>query len=348
MVDDSAFERYAIAKHLETDREITVVGSARDGFDALTKIRSLTPDVITLDVEMPRMDGLAALKRIMAEYPTPVIMLSSLTQPGARTTIQALMHGAVDFVSKPSASISIRNVVEDLSIKIKVAAGAKRSVERIRAKNLLTETLASSPPGKLGLSPFQKGDPVIVIGTSTGGPRALQQVLADLPANLPAVVAIVQHMPPGFTRSLAQRLNEHSPLMVQEAQDGDRLARGLALLAPGDFHLRFKGDKQVGLDQGPRRQHVRPAVDVTMESASQYHQAAVIGVILTGMGADGTAGAACIKAAGGQVVAEDEATSLIYGMPRSVIEAGLADRVVPLPEVASTLVELVRCGNPGI
>lgn len=348
VVDDSAFERYAIAKHLETDQEITVVGSARDGLDALTKIRSLTPDVITLDVEMPRMDGLTALQRIMAEHPTPVIMLSSLTQPGARTTIQALMHGAVDFVSKPGASISIRHVVGDLSAKIKMAAGTKRSVERIRARNILTETSAASPPNKTGLSPFQKGDPVIVIGASTGGPRALQQVLADLPANLGAAVAIVQHMPPGFTRSLAQRLNESSPLTVQEAQEGDRLARGLALLAPGDFHLRFKGDKQVVLDQGPRRQHVRPAVDVTMESASEFHRAAVIGVVLTGMGADGTAGAASIKAAGGRVIAEDETSSLIYGMPRSVIEAGLVDRVVPLPEVASTLVELIRSGYSGI
>jgi two-component system, chemotaxis family, protein-glutamate methylesterase/glutaminase len=348
VVDDSAFERYAIAKHLEADPDITVVGSARDGLDALTKIQSLMPDVITLDIEMPRMDGLAALKHIMAECPTPVIMLSSLTQPGTHTTIQALMLGAVDFVPKPSTSISIYNVLKDLSAKIKMVVGTKRSVERIRATPPIAEPTASLHSGKTGLSPFQKGDPVIVIGTSTGGPRALQQVLADLPANLPAAVLIVQHMPPGFTRSLAQRLNEHSPLTVQEAQDGDRLARGLALLAPGDFHLRFKGDRQVTLDQSPRRQHVRPAVDVTMESACEYRHAAVIGVVLTGMGADGTAGAACIKAAGGRIIAEDETTSLIYGMPRSIIEAGLADRIVPLPKVASTLVELVSYGSSRI
>lgn len=345
VVDDSAFMRYTIAKHLEADHEITVIGSARDGFEALTKIRSLTPDVITLDIEMPGMDGLTLLQRIMTEYPTPVIMLSSLTQPGARTTIQALMRGAIDFIPKPVASTDIRGVTEELISKIKTAAVAKRSAAMVLPKTYLAEVIMPPKVNKIGPSQFHKGDPVIVIGTSTGGPRALQQVLSDLPADLPAAVTIVQHMPPGFTRSLAQRLNEHSPLTVQEAQDGDRLARGLVLLAPGDFHLRFKGDKQVTLDQGPRRKHVRPAVDVTMESASEQHRSAVIGVVLTGMGADGTAGAASIKAVGGQVIAEHESTSLVYGMPRSVAEASLADRVVPLPEVASILIEMIGRGN---
>lgn len=345
VVDDSAFMRYTIAKHLEAEGGVSVVGSAHDGLEALTKIPVLTPDVITMDVEMPRMDGLTALQRIMTEYPTPVIMLSSLTQPGARTTIQALMRGAVDFVTKPAASTDIRHVIEELSVKIKVAAGTKRPLATMTPKTQVTPEPAPVNAVKTGLRPFHPGDPVVVIGASTGGPRALQQVLADLPADLPAAVAIVQHMPAGFTRSLAQRLNENSPLTVQEAADGDRLAQGLALLAPGNFHLRFKGNKQVALDQGARRQHVRPAVDVTMESASEQHHQAVIGVILTGMGADGTAGAGCIKAAGGQVIAEHESTSLVYGMPRSVIEAGLTDRVVPLSEIASTIVEVLHSGR---
>jgi len=183
---------------------------------------------------------------------------------------------------------------------------------------------------------------LIVIGTSTGGPRALQQVLPRLPDNLPAAVVIVQHMPPTFTRSLAQRLNESSAFTVQEAASGDRLARGLALVAPGDFHLRFRGRKQVVLDQGPRRNHMRPAADVSMESAAEQHGAAVIGAVLTGMGTDGADGARCIKAAGGIVIAEHESTSVVYGMPRTVVEAGLADRVVPLPQVAPTLIELVQ------
>lgn len=340
VVDDSAFMRHTVAKHLEADPEITVVGKARDGLEALEKISALEPDVVTLDVEMPRMDGLTALKRIMAECPTPVVMLSSLTQRGARTTIKALMRGAVDFVPKPAARVDIGTVMEDLIAKVKAAAGARPATRQAPT------VIPSAPaPRKLGPRPFHKGDPLIVVGASTGGPRALQRVLSELPAELPAAVAVVQHMPPGFTRSLAQRLNATSSLTVQEAADGDRLGQGLVLLAPGDFHLQFNGIRQVALDQGPRRHHVRPAVDVAMESAADVHGPAVIGVVLTGMGADGTAGAECIKAYGGRVLAEHESTSVVYGMPRSVIESCLADQVVPLPEVAPTLMKWVKDGR---
>lgn len=349
VVDDSAFMRYTIAKHLENDGGISVVGSARDGVDALTKVPVLSPDVITMDVEMPRMDGLTALQRIMTECPTPVVMLSSLTQSGTRTTIQAIMRGAVDFVPKPTASTDMPLVIEELISKIKTAAGARRALQRLPARLLSSaETVPLQNQTKVELRHFRSGDPIIIIGASTGGPRALQQVLSGLPADLPAAVVIIQHMPPGFTRSLAQRLNENSPLTIQEAQDGDRLAQGLALLAPGDFHLQFKGDNQVALDHGPRRQHVRPAVDVTMEAASERYRSSVIGVVLTGMGSDGTAGSGYIKAAGGQVIVEHESTSLVYGMPRSVVEAGWADRVVPLPEVASTLIEVIYHGKPRV
>jgi len=349
VVDDSAFLRYTITKHLEADPEIIVVGSARDGLEALSKIPVLKPDVITLDVEMPRLDGLSALQRIMAEHPTPVVMLSSLTQRGTRTTIQALIKGAVDFVAKPEASTEIKSVVESLTLKIKTAAKVNVSQRSAVALPPRPDLKANSVgQDKLGLRPLQPGEPVIVIGASTGGPRALQQVLSDLPGNLHAAVMVVQHMPPGFTRSLAQRLNEASALTIQEAADGDRLACGLALLAPGDFHLRLKDHKQVILDQGPRRHHVRPAVDVTMESVAEYHKAAVIGVILTGMGSDGAQGAGVIKAAGGKIIAEDESTSIVYGMPRSVAEAGLADRILPLPQVATALVEMVNNGTHGI
>ncbi len=354
VVDDSAFMRYTISKHLETDANITVVGSARDGLDALDKIASLKPDVVTLDVEMPRMDGLAALQRIMTEYPTPVIMLSSLTKRGERTTIQALMRGAVDFVPKPTASADIRSVVDSLIEKIHAAVEAgipklsppPSQEEKSQIKRPRYFLASSKPqPVKVGLSPYRPGDPVVVIGASTGGPRALQRVLTDLPGDLPAAVAIVQHMPPGFTRSLAQRLNEASGLTVQEAAEGDRLARGLALLAPGNFHMRFKDGKQVTLDQGERRQHVRPSVDVTMESAVEHYKSAVIGVVLTGMGADGSQGSGVIKAAGGKVISEDETTCVVYGMPRSVAEAGFSDQVVPLPEVAAAIVKMVKNGR---
>ena len=337
VVDDSPFIRHILSKYLEAQPGITVVGEATDGLDALAKIPLLKPNVVTLDVEMPRMDGLTALQRIMAECPTPVIMLSGLTQRGARTTIQALMQGAVDFVPKPTAATNIRNVIKELSDKIKAASGGMPSSRP-------PTPLAPAPPKKikLGPSPFRKGDPVIVIGASTGGPRALQQVLSDLPADLPAAVAVVQHMPPAFTRSLAQRLNESSALTVQEAAPGDRLARGLVLMAPGDFHLQFKEYKQVTLNQGPRRNHMRPAADVSMESAAAHHGPAVIGVVLTGMGFDGTEGARHIKDAGGKIIAEHESTSVVYGMPRQVIKAGLADHVMPLPKVALKLIELVN------
>jgi len=339
LVDDSAFIRYTVTKYLQEDPELEVVGSVRDGLDALEQIPKLKPDVVVLDVEMPRMDGLTALKRIMVECPTPVVMLSGLTHQGARTTIQALMRGALDFVPKPDAKIDVHTVVSDLAAKIKVAAGSgTKSIKPPTTGDFKTL------PAKRGPRPLSREDPVVVIGTSTGGPRALQSVLTSLPADLPAAVLVVQHMPPGFTRSLAQRLNQASRLVVQEAANGDRLARGLVLLAPGDYHLKFRRAKQVELDQGPRRCHVRPAVDVTMESAVEFHGAGVIGVVLTGMGDDGTDGARRIKDAGGVVIAEHESTSVVYGMPASVVRAGLADRVVPLPKVASTLVELVTHG----
>lgn len=333
MVDDSAFICYHIGKNLETDPTIKVIGSAHNGLEAIKQIQTLKPDVVVLDVEMPGMDGLMALRRIMSECPTPVIMFSVLTKRGARTTVQALMRGAVDFVRKPEAKVELYTIVDELTTKIKTAAAA-------RSANLHTpEPAIYTPTTKSGLQQFQRGDSLIVIGASTGGPRALHQVLANLPANLPAAVVIVQHMPPGFTQSLAQRLNEISPLRVQEAAAGDRLARGLVLIAPGDFHLSFNESGQVKLDQGPRRNHVRPAVDVTMESAAEHYGPVVIGVILTGMGNDGAKGAGRIRVAGGKIIAEHESTSIVYGMPQSVIAAGLADRVEPLQAIPSVLLE---------
>jgi two-component system chemotaxis response regulator CheB len=349
VVDDSAFMRYAVTRHLEADPDITVVGSARDGLDALAKIPALQPDVVTLDVEMPRLDGLATLKRIMSEHPLPVVMLSSLTQQGARTTVQALVRGAVDFVAKPAVSSDIQSVMDELVGKVKMAAtGCTVRPQRHAAPVELPTSETALPPDKPGPRPCRATDPVIVIGASTGGPRALNRVLQDLQGDLPAAVVVVQHMPAGFTRSLAQRLNEICAIAVQEAAPGDRLACGLALIAPGDYHLRFEGRNQVALDQGPRRHHVRPAVDITMESAAKQHGARVVGAVLTGMGCDGTAGCRSIKDAGGRIVAEDESTSVVFGMPRSVIEAGLADHVVPVTEVGALLTRLVTNGNAGV
>ena len=343
IVDDSAFIRQSVAKHLPVaDPDIQVVGSARDGLDALTQVLALKPDVVILDVEMPRMDGLTALRRIMAECPTPVVMLSAFTQRGTSATVQALMRGAVDFVPKPDATIDLKVVIQELCFKVKNAAHARP------ATLPAPDSAPAVAPPKLSPRLLQRDDPLVVIGASTGGPRALQQVLVNLPAELPAAILVVQHMPAGFTRSLAQRLHQMSPLRVQEAEPGDRLARGLVLLAPGNFHLYLTQNGQIRLDQAPRRNHVRPAVDITLESAAAQYGRLVIGIILTGMGVDGTAGARCIKAAGGRIIAEHESTSVVYGMPQSVVAAGLADRVVPLPAVAPLLLEWIRYGTSGV
>ena len=342
VVDDSAFMRYTINRHLDADPDITVIGSAQDGLDALSKLPGLKPDVITLDVEMPRLDGLATLKRIMAEMPTPVVMLSSLTKKGAHTTVKALMLGAVDFVAKPSNSADTRTVMETLVSKVKSAASVGVS------KITHTETQRpkrETPVVRASLKSFSAKDPLVVIGTSTGGPKALQEVLSGLPANLDAAVAIVQHMPAGFTTSLAQRLNTLCPLTVQEAVDGDRLAKGLILLAPGGYHMEILASKRIKLTQGPRRNHVRPAVDITMESAAEHFGSSVLGVVLTGMGSDGTDGARKIHSVGGHIIAEDKSTSVVYGMPRSVAEAGVVDRVEALPDVASAIAEMVKRGR---
>lgn len=336
VVDDSPFMRMTIARYLERDQAIVVVDRAADGVEAVEKVGRLKPDVVTMDVEMPRMDGLAALKQIMAENPTPVVMLSALTQRGAGTTIRALMRGAVDFVQKPGAGLDLRTVMGELITKVKVAGGVRPASTQ--------ECQPDRDPvvEKAGPRPFRSGDRLIVIGASTGGPRAVAEVLTRLPSDLGAAVVVVQHMPAGFTRSFAERLDARTSLSVHEAIGGDRLARGLALVAPGDYHLRLKGKGRVVLDQGAQVNHVRPAVDVTMESAAKQYGPAVVGVILTGMGIDGTKGAGRIRSAGGMVIAEDESTSVVYGMPRSVAEAGEVDRVVPLPRVAEVLVELVR------
>ena len=335
VVDDSAFMRLTIRRHLGNDPDIAVIGHAADGAEAIEKVGELKPDVVTLDVQMPRMDGLTALEHIMTESPTPVVMLSALTQRGAATTIRALMRGAVDFVAKPGKESDLRAMMEELSAKVKTAA-------KVRPEGMQeSQAIEGATRAKLGPRPFRSGDRLIVMGASTGGPRAVHRVLSGLPPDLEAAVAVVQHLPAGFTQSFAERLDEHTSLSVHEAEQGDRLARGLVLVARGDHHMRFGRERRVLLDQGDLVNHVRPSVDVTMASAAERYGPAVIGVVLTGMGADGTRGAEAIRSAGGVVMAEDESTSVVYGMPRSAAKAGHVDRVVALPEVAGALVELV-------
>lgn len=364
--DDSAFMRYVISKELSVDPSIEVVGTARDGLDALEKVAQLKPDVVTMDLEMPRMDGLSALDRIMREQPLPVILLSSLTQEGAAVTIRGLEMGAVEFEPKPSAvqATASEATWQHLIAKVKHAGGLDLRRLRYRAPRTGSATGESGRRFPSGVQPASamhqpstppairrtrpsggRVDRVLIIGTSTGGPRALFEVVPKLPANLPAAVLLVQHMPAGFTRSLANRLNDVSPLAVREAADGDFVETGVALLAPGDFHMTIRKGGRVALEKTPPLHGVRPSVDITMESAAAVYPGMILGVVLTGMGSDGTRGAIAIRRAGGTVMTEDETTCVVYGMPRSVKEAGASDRVVRLDGMAEAIVEALAGTN---
>jgi two-component system, chemotaxis family, protein-glutamate methylesterase/glutaminase len=400
IADDSALMRQSVRRVLESDPEIEVLDAARDGLDALLKVERLQPDVVTLDVEMPRVDGLTALRMLMERSPRPVVMFSSLTAVGTDTTVRALGLGAVDFIQKPSVQhgAGFSTIADELIGKVKRAARARVRRPHVTASprppnaggsggpppppnaggsplyaspDLLGSVRSGmtreggevvgfglgsgrrdamsgaggagvAPRGMLGVAtPALYGgggapDRLLVVGSSTGGPRALAELMAGLPGDLPAAALLVQHLPAGFTRSLAERLDQGSALAVAEAQEHDALVTGRALVAPGDLHLKL-GGARVMLDQGPRRHGVRPSVDTTLEDAAEAFGPAVLAVILTGMGEDGTAGARAVKAAGGVVLAEDESTCVVYGMPRSVIAAGLADEVVPLDQMAAAI-----------
>lgn len=368
IVDDSVLMRQAVRRLLTADPGIEVVDVARDGLEALAKVEKLNPDVLTMDVEMPHMDGLSALKMLMERFPRPVVMLSSLTAAGAEATVKALALGAIDFMQKPSANVSggLTALGTELVAKVKHASQARVRKPMLSAlppsshgapppvgngaatlaRPSLTRGIqpAGQPGGAVG-APGREPDRLLVIGSSTGGPRALAEVVSGLPGDLNCAVIIVQHLPAGFTKSLADRLNQGSPLEVSEAKDGDILSVGRVLVAPGDFHLKVNG-RRVQLDMGPRRHGVRPSVDTTLETAAACFGPAVLTSILTGMGEDGTEGARAVKAAGGLVLAEDESTCVVYGMPRSVVEHGLSDEVVPLDHMAAAIVRRLPMLRP--
>jgi len=350
VVDDSAFMRRVVSEAIAAQADMEVAGVAINGLDALVKVEHLQPDVVTLDVEMPDMDGLTALRHLMARYPRPVVMLSTMTQEGAVTTLRALSIGAVDFVAKPSAAISLdfHRVKDELLHKIRVAARATargavpsgqwsvvsgQSFSKKPAPGTPRRTTDHRPP-----TTDHSFDRLVVIGSSTGGPRALGTLIPALPADGRTAYLIVQHMPAGFTKSLADRLDSVSQLQVREAAQGDQLAAGLALLAPGNMHLRISPSGTVELDEGPRVHGVRPSIDVTLTSVVERYGNLGLTVILTGMGHDGTAGAVALHEAGGVVLAEAESTCVVWGMPRAVFERGVTDRVVPLDGMAEAIV----------
>ena len=342
VVDDSALMRKLITQILQSAPDFEVVGAARDGLDALEKARLLRPDVITLDVEMPNMDGLAFLDALMPALPIPVVMLSSLTTAGAEITLACLQRGAVDFAAKPSGSVSLNlaDIASEIVAKTRAAASA-----RVR-------TPRAAPPLSLPSSPTPKAAPprsapgndfgsLVVIAASTGGPAALQEMLPRLPAGADAAWLLVQHLPPNFTPSFAKRLDLACQIRVREAREGDRLERGTLLVAPGGFHLELDAAGLVRLNQEPTLWGVRPAADVAMRSAAARFGAKTVGVVLTGMGRDGASGVRAIHAVGGACFAQDEATSVIYGMPREAAATGVPLRVAPLPDMANALTEWV-------
>jgi len=371
VVDDSAFMRKLISDFFVGNSKVEVVGTARNGKDAIKKIQSLKPTVVTMDIEMPEMNGLDALKEIMIQCPVPVIMLSSTTQRGTENAIAAIESGAVDFVAKPSGTISLdlHKIQNELVHKVEQAAmvpisklkkpsGSKKQQEPVtRASTVVKEpqqhgrtptlmnVAASNVATSKPLVEWSKvGKKMVLIGTSTGGPRALQEVITKIPKSIQAPILIVQHMPAGFTKSLATRLDQLSEIAVKEAEQGDILQNGVAYIAPGGYHLKLR---KVGTTFGivldnqeaPRSGH-RPSVDVMFEDVSQYKDFDKVAVIMTGMGHDGSNGLKALKKSGNVIaIAESAETCIVYGMPKAAVETQLVDEVADVDDIAQTIMK---------
>ena len=374
IADDSAFMRKVLSDLFNSQSDFQVVGTAVNGQDAIEKVKRFQPDVLTLDVIMPVMDGLNALAVIMEQCPLPVVMVSSTTQKGTNETIRALALGAVDFVSKAGGAISkIDTIKDEILAKCRLAAktharknfaASKPLVYSPKPPNVEPTTRRIEVKRRTGLVLGQKptinrvpsttalvkkiipgtGKKLVVIGTSTGGPQALQAVITRLPKNLPCGVVVVQHMPAGFTKSLAERLNSISEIAVKEAEQDEIIRPGQVYIAPGDYHLRIApagGERRIVLSQEPRVGNLRPTVNYMFDSAAQFGRD-LVSVIMTGMGSDGCEGMKKVKATGGYSIAQDEDSCVVYGMPKAVVDAGLADEVRPLNKIAEAIVEAVR------
>jgi two-component system chemotaxis response regulator CheB len=341
IVDDSAFMRNTLSSMISSDSEIQVIGFARDGIEAVEKVTLLKPDIVTLDVEMPRMDGIEALKKIMEKNPVPVLMVSSLTTEGARVTLDALDIGAVDFIPKnlSDLSINITKIKDILIDKIK-KIGKKGLVKGMRR----TPPRPLQMPEQPAYTPHRRVS-IIAIGSSTGGPKALQNIITLIPKDFPVPIVIAQHMPPAFTGPFAERLNQLSAIEVKEAEHGEPISKGVAYIAPGRGHMsifRKKLTETVISVSEDRGEYIyRPSVDVLMLSVVESFSGHVLGVILTGLGNDGSKGMKEIKNTGGRTIAESEKTCVVYGMPRAIVEAGLADKIVPLDEIAGEIINSV-------
>ncbi|MBD8634346.1 chemotaxis response regulator protein-glutamate methylesterase [Stenotrophomonas sp. CFBP 13725] len=346
IVDDSAVVRQILTEILASDPGIEVVGTAADPLLAREKIKRLAPDVITLDVEMPRMDGLAFLENLMRLHPLPVVMISSLTERGADTTLQALALGAVDFVSKPKLDVTrgLQGYADEIIEKVKTASRSRvRALVRAPVAPKLTLASTGTPTAPRP-SQFRTTDRLIAIGASAGGTEALRVVLEGLPADAPAVV-MTQHLPATFSTAFAERLDRHSAMAVREATDGEAVLPGHAYLPPGGKHLRVIRDGarwRCRIDDGPPVNRHKPAVDVLFQSVAQSAGANAIGVILTGMGDDGARGLLQLRRAGAPTLVQDEATSVVWGMPGAAFKLGAAEEQLPLEKIAERLLALSR------
>lgn len=344
IIDDSAIVRKMLTEALASEPDLEVVGTAPDPFIARDKILSLRPDVLTLDIEMPRMDGLTFLKKLMRFHPLPIIVISSLGQASGRIALEALQLGAVEVLAKPGGPYSVGELKHDLPQKVRAAAHARlsRSAPEVIAQQPIASAAPprSAPPraGTLRAS----SSALIAIGASTGGTEAIRQVLERMPESSPGIV-IVQHIPPVFSAAFASRLNEVCRVQVKEAADGDRVMPGLALVAPGNLHMTLEKrgtEYRVSVHDGERVCYQRPSVDVLFESVAQAAGANAVGALLTGMGADGAQGLLKMKRAGARTVAQNEASCVVFGMPREAIRLGAADQVLPLDRIAGELVAL--------
>ncbi|MBV4520667.1 chemotaxis response regulator protein-glutamate methylesterase [Pseudomonas sp. SWRI74] len=367
VVDDSGFFRRRVSEILSADSNIQVVGTATNGKEAIDQALALKPDVITMDYEMPMMDGITAVRHIMQRCPTPVLMFSSLTHEGARVTLDALDAGAVDFLPKNFEDIS-RNPEKVKQLLCEKILSISRSNRRVNAYSAPAPVAAPAPtpaPSSIGSygssaparpapapiparahaaapsspAPKRKAYKLVAIGTSTGGPVALQRVLTQLPANFPAPIVLIQHMPAAFTKAFAERLDKLCRISVKEAEDGDILRPGLALLAPGGKQMMIDGRGAVKILPGDERLNYKPCVDITFGSAAKSYGDKVLAVVLTGMGADGREGARLLKQGGSSIWAQDEASCVIYGMPMAIVKAELADAVYSLDDIGRHIVE---------
>ncbi len=344
VVDDAMLIRRMVTDVLASDPSIEVAGEAANGRIALQKIAQVSPDLVTLDVEMPEMDGIQTLKEIRKAYPRlPVIMFSALTERGAADTLEALHHGASDYVTKPASAAgratAQQRILEDLVPKIKSLCRLSTPLHGAHIKRDAAAPAAARPFALRAVGPAITAD-VVAIGVSTGGPAALAEVLSHLPADFPAPILLVQHMPQMFTRFLAERLNTQTPLSVVEAVDGQPLKSGFVYVAPGDFHLTVKrrsGGMLAVLDQTPPQNSHRPSADVLFKSVAESYGPRGLALVLTGMGQDGVRGAEEITRAGGRVLVQDESTSVVWEMPGLVVNAGFADAVLPLGQIAAEL-----------